>query len=68
MPTNPEFIRRKYGELALVLLLIDSLVQDEAEAREAGITVDQLMDRRWKEKLNRDGQHAPAGKQSIRTP
>jgi hypothetical protein len=50
------------------LLLIDSLVQDEAEARAAGITVDQLMDRRWKEKLNRDGQHAPAGKQSIRTP
>jgi hypothetical protein len=51
MADDPAFMRKHYGELAIGFMLIDSLEQDESEAKEAGITVDQLMVRRRKEKL-----------------
>jgi hypothetical protein len=39
-------MRKKYGELALGLILIDVLMEEEAEAKRLGITVDELMAKR----------------------
>lgn len=61
MATDPEFMRKKYRELMLGVILMDTLMQEEAEAKELGITVDELMDRRSQELLKQDKPHSPPG-------
>ena len=46
MADDPVKMRIKYGELLLGAILVDVLMEEEKEAEDLGITVDELMDRR----------------------
>lgn len=64
MATDPEFLRRKYRELMLGVILME----EEQEAKQLGITVDELMECRRKEQVKAGRPPQAPGTASPGTP